>query len=278
MDTTVMRKSIVGDDWIREMCRLNPVQRIVDDKGVPTGNILSGPLRLSFCDTLMEAGPMMKSDPKSRLGHASALLFTPFTDFTIFWEEYYRIAAADFANCYDAASRQYYGIDNPLIDQGNKASKYEGYTPGLLMTNTSSQYKPAIVNGQMMPVTDPSKVYAGVWAIVSLNAYASGKGQPKKGPRFGLQTVMLIGDDTNLGGGAPDPRTQFKGVNVKPPVAVPAQAFGAGAPIGMPPGAPSIAAFYPPGAPAPVGGYQPAQALPPPPPGAADDEDWRQFT
>jgi hypothetical protein len=282
-ETTVMRKSIVGDAWIQEMCRLNPVQRVVDDKGVPTGNILSGPVRLSFCDSLLEAAPMMKSDPKSRVGHSSAVLFTPYTDFTIFWEEYYRICASDFAGNWDQGSQQYLGLDNPIIDQGMKA-KYDGYTPGLMMMNTSSQYKPPIVDWQNMPVTDASKVHAGAWAIMSLNAYASGKGQPRKGPRFGLQTVMIVGDDTNLGGGAPDPRAQFKGVNVKPPVAVPSAAFGAGAPMGVPPphtaGPGAIAAFYAPGAPqAPPGSFQPAgRALPPPPLGVPADDDWKQFT
>lgn len=279
MDTTIMRHSIVGDAWIQEMCRLNPVQRVLNDKGEPNGNILSGPVRLAFCDTLIEAGPMMKSDPNSRIGHATAVLFTPYFDPAIFWEEYYRIAASDFANHWVPETRQYAGLDNPIVSCDAKSQKYEGFTPGLLTMNTSSQYKPPIVNGQQMPVT-PDKVYPGVWAILALNVYASGKKSPRKGPRFGLQTIMIVGDDKNLGGGAPDPRQQFRGVNVKPPVAVPAAAFGAGAPLGMPPGAASIAAFYPAGAPMaqPPGAYMPAQPLPPPPPGVADDEDWRQFT
>src|SRR5690606_14872529 len=47
-------------------------------------------------------------------------------------------------------------------------------------------------------------VYPGVWAICAINRYTFNDPR-KKGVAFGLQSVMIIGDDTALGGGAPDP-------------------------------------------------------------------------
>lgn len=274
MNTTVMRDSVVGDAWIQETCRLNPVQRVIDPKtGLPNGNILTGPVRLTFCETLLIKGKLMKTDPKSKEGHATNALFTPYTDLAIFWEEYWKICASDFANLYDTGTAQYYGIDNPVREQAEKV-KFGGYTPGLKYITCTSQFKPAVVDARMNPIVDPARVYAGVWAILAVNGYASGKNQPKKGPRFGLQSVMIIGDDTPLGGQAADPKQQFASANVKPPIAAPAAAFGQSAPP-PPPGVGGIAAFYPPtGAPPPM----PSQgSYPPPPPPLASEEDLSQF-
>jgi hypothetical protein len=269
MTTTCMRSSIVGDAWIQEMCRLNPVQRVMGENGQPNGNILTGPVRLSFCDSLFTAQRAMKSDANSRVVHATSMLFPPFTDFAIFWEEFYRIAAADFASHYDAPSGQYYGLDNPIFDQGTKL-KYDGYTPGLMALNTSSQFKPPVVDMRGNP-TDPSKVYPGVWAIVALNAYASGKQAPRKGPRFGLQSVMIIGDDKPIsGGGAVDPKAQFANVSVRPPTTVAPAAFGQA--VQTPPQGQGVAAFYPPGAP-PTGPVIPGRPPMPVAPGVPADDD-----
>jgi hypothetical protein len=268
-----MRNSVVGDAWIREMCQINPVQHVLNDKGEKTGNILSGPVRLAFVETLLVAGPQMKSKPDSPLKHSATIMFTPFVDLTIFWEEYYRIAASDFADHYNKEYNQYAGLDNPIYDQGAKL-KYDGFTPGCMAVNSSSNYKPPVVDIRNNPIVDPSKVYAGVWAIVSLNAYASGKNTPRKGPRFGLQTVMIVGDDTNLAGGAPDPRQQFKGVQVKAPVTVAPGAFGA--PVGAPPPSAGTAAYYPPPPAGGVPNMAPA-AMAPPPPGVPAEDDLSQF-
>lgn len=277
MTTTVMRDSVVGDAWIREMCAANPVQLVLNDKGEPNGNLLSGPVRLTFCDALFTAKPQMRSQPNSPIKFWTGILFTPFSVLDVLWAEYYRIAASDFADCYN--NGQYYGIDNPVYDQGSKM-KFQGYTPGCMALNATSNYKPPVVDIRNNPITDESKVYPGVWAIVALNAYPSGKNTPRKGPRFGLQTVMIVGDDKPLAGGAPDPRAQFKGVNVKPPTAVPAAAFGQG--VQTPGQRPGVGAFYPP---PPPGGaaaaFAPPGAPPPPmapPPLGTGDEDLSQFS
>lgn len=208
MTTTVMKNSQVGDQWIQDMSRLNPVQRVVDDKGSVTDSILSGPVRLAFTDSLFTAKPQMKKDPTSKLKHSVTMLFTPYTVFDLYWEDYYKVAASDFASHYNPEARQYYGLDNPIYDQGTKM-KYPGFTPGLMAMNVSSNFKPHIVDPQGNLIVDERRVYPGVWAIVATNRYASGKQAPRKGPRFGLQTIMIIGDDAVLASGAPDPKMQF---------------------------------------------------------------------
>lgn len=288
MQTTVMRDSMVGDAWIQEACRLNPVQRVIDEKtGQPNGNILSGPVRLAFTDNVLKPGPKMKSDPKSAVGYSCTILWTPYADLAIIWEEYYKICASDFADCYNPHMQQY-AVDNPIYDQGTKAVKYSGFTAGCMASNVSSNFAPQVVDMRGNPITDERRVYPGVWAICALNAYASGKKTPRKGPRFGLQSIMLIGDDKPLGGGAPDPKTLFKGVQVKPPVAVPGMGFGQGVPTGAPGappvGAPAVGQFYPPSPPSGAMGG-PAPGMPPgmpprpmtPPPPGSGEEDLSQF-
>lgn len=279
-DTTVMKDSQVGDAWIAEACRQNPVQQVLNADGTPTGNWLTGPVRLNFCDSLFELKPQMKNDPNSALKASLMCMFTPYTNMQPFYDEYYRVAQTEFAEYWNPAMQQYVGIDNPITDQGFKAHKYMGFTPGLMCTTMSSFYLPPVVDIRGNPIIDQKKVYPGVWAIVAFNTYASGKKFPKKGPRFGLQTVMIIGDDKSLMGGGADPRTQFKAVTVTAPVAIAPGGFGK---PNQPPGVPPAGqAYYPPTG-LPAAPHMPMLPRPPgappaPPVGAPDDEDISQFT
>lgn len=277
MASTLMKDSVVGDDWIKAVCRDNPTGMLPGD-----GRYIStGPCRLAFCDTLWEpkAPP---NQPNGTPKYSVCALYTPFTDMNVFYGEYFRVCAEMFPDFYNphlnGGAGGYSGLESPFHDAATKAHKFEGFTPGLTYINHTSKFKPAIVTPppgpgmEPMPVTDKSKLYPGVWAILVVNAYGYGKSppQPKKGVSFGIQAVMLIGDDKNLAGGGIDAGTAFSGVNVKPP-AVAAGAFsgmfppGAGAPpmMGQPPrppmpGAPAMA---PPPAPnaAALAAYPPAE-------------------
>lgn len=278
MTTTVMRDSVVGDAWIQQCVQNVPVQRVVDQAtGQLTGDILTGPVRLAF--------PFIFELPKRREGegdpkYGTTMLFTPYHDFTILYEEYYAVCAREFTDYYDAASGQYYGLHSPFRQQAEKV-KMGGYTPGLVFINAGSKFQPQVVDVRGNPVIDPKKVYPGVWAICSINAYAF-KDPRKKGVSFGLQSIMLIGDDTKLGGGAPDPNKTFSGVRgaiAPPPVSAGAMAGMPGGqqpPAGPPPGLPGAPpggtyAAPPasaPGAP-PAGGYS-MPGTPPAPPAGAD--------
>jgi hypothetical protein len=250
MSTTVMRDSSIGDDWIKRVCEMNPSQSITDpNTGQPTGNILTGPVRLAFCD-LFTPGKPMNANEEGKYG--TQALFTPYTDFSAMYNAYYEICGREFADYYDSGTQQYHGLHSPFRDQSEKL-KLGGYTPGLVFMTLSSKFKPPIVDLRMNPIVDESRVYPGVWAILSINAYAFGKNppQPKKGVSFGLQSVMIIADDDSFGGGAPDPKGQFGGVNVQPPQGQPGAMFGqpGGVPASAPGGLPGQA-FTTPGQPA----------------------------
>jgi hypothetical protein len=235
-----MRDSIVGDDWIRQQMALNPIRPVMDDKGNPTPNFSSGPVRLGWVevDTLPEpkAG---QSAPK----YSVQALFPPGTDFSVMHNEYYRAVAASFPDYYDQATNQYHGLQSPFRNQSEKL-KYQGFTPGCTFVKFSSKFKPMVVDWRGNPV-DANKVYPGVWAICFFNTYEYGKNppQPKKGVSFGLQMIMLIGDDTKFGGGGgPNPQKLISGagLNVQAPIVRPNMGAAPGAQPATPPQAPAV--------------------------------------
>jgi hypothetical protein len=188
-------------------------------------------------------------------------LHTPFTDINVYMQEYYRICGEMFRDYYNPTMNQYVGLENPFHDCALKAHKFEGFTPGLFYVNHTSKFKPSIVDTLKNPITDKSRVYPGVWAILIVNAYGYGKSppQPKKGVSYGLQAVMIIGNDQNLSGGGVDPRQVFAGVNVEPPKINPAAFNGLVPP--PPNGAPQMPVGLPGVVPGAPGGFSP----PPPP-------------
>lgn len=222
MTSTLVRDSIVGDDWIRQTAAAVPIQRVIDAAGQFTGDILTGPVRLAFTDTLFALPKDAADDTK----YGAALLFTPMADPRILYEEYYACCGREFPQYYDQQSQQYHGLHSPFHDQAEK-SRFGGFTPGAFYFNSSSQYKPPICDTRFNPIVDPNKVYPGVWAVCTVRPFAYGKvnrtdGKPtKRGVGFGLQSVMIIADDTRFGGGAPDPRDHFKGVNISAPIVRP---------------------------------------------------------
>ena len=235
MTTTIIRDSIVGDQWIQQTMAANPVTRIINQTtGQFTGDISTGPVRLAFEDLMELPEPTDEiKEPK----YGSMLLFPPGVDFSIFYEEYYRMCAEKFASHYNAATQQYEGLVSPFKDQGEKA-KFSGFTAGCVHMTCKTDYKPSVVDMRFNPIVDKTKVYPGAWAIVSVKPYAYGMGSKlgKKGVSFGLQSVMIIADDTKLAGGGPDAKQQFAHVKVSAPIARPnvnAMPQGA-APQGMP--------------------------------------------
>lgn len=260
--STLMTNSIVGDKWVREVCQNNPTVMLPGENRL----ISSGPVRLAFCDTLWE--PKAPSgQPNGTPKYSVCGLYSPFADMNVYYSEYYRICAEMFADHYNPHLQPpgYSGLENPFHDCAQKAHKFEGFTPGLLYVNHTSKFKPSIVDATPAKniITDKAKVYPGVWAILVVNAYGYGKSppQPKKGVSFGLQAVMIIGDDQNLAGGGIDPREAFKHANVRPPAINPASLAGLAPP--PPPGAAPGRPYTPGVAPGYVagGGY-----APPPPP------------
>jgi len=251
---TLMANSAVGDEWIRRACAENPTKK--DDAGY----IVSGPVRLAFCDTLFEPKAPM-GNPNATPKFSVCALYSPFVDMNVYLQEYYRLAGETFREYYNPHLNQYTGLENPFHDCALKAHKFEGFTPGLYFMNHTSKFKPSIVDTLKKPIEDKSRVYPGVWALIAVNAYPYGKSppQPKKGISFGLQSVMIIENDTNLSGGGVDPAQVFRDVKVQPPKINP------GAFAGLVPPPPNGGPRMPVGMPGVVPGAPPAYSPPPPP-------------
>lgn len=284
--TTLMKDSIVGDDWIRQMMQTVPPQKVTGPDGLWTGDILSGPVRLSWAHLFKLAEKSaMNQNPKFE----ATLLFPAGTDMSLFYEEYYRIAGEKFQSFWNG--QQYVGLHSPFHDQGEKF-KYDGYMNGSIYFKASSNFKPPVVTpvpgdpNRFNPVVDEAKVYPGVWAIVAMNCFASGLNQgpqAKKGPAFGLQSVVIIGEDQNLGGGkAADPTQMFGGLGGPAGLPAPIQRPNFAGIPGAQPSVPPTPGYQPmtpvmpgvpvqqPGMPATITTtYRPA-----PPPPSQDDDDY----
>lgn len=79
----------------------------------------------------------------------------------------------------------------------DKNPEYSGH----MFMNVSGKNKPGIVDEQLNPVMDADQVYSGVYARVSINAFAFNT-SGNKGVSFGLNNVMVLGRGDRLSGGA----------------------------------------------------------------------------
>jgi len=253
--TTAPKDSIINAQWLADMMRANP------PKILENGNVLSGMVRLAF-PNLFKPRAASNNNQQGGDGGAgkfgAALLFPPGADMTLFSQVWTKAAREAFPQNWDPQG-QPIGLHIPFHDQREKAfgvKPLAGYTPGAITFNVSSQFKPQVVDANMNPIVDEARVYAGVWAIVAMNVYKYGKPQPKTGIGFGMQSVMIVADDTKLGGGGSDPRKDFGGITISATSDV-ASKFGAAASVsGVPSSVMPSGGFV-----GSVGGL-PVQALP----------------
>jgi hypothetical protein len=106
-------------------------------------------------------------------------------------------------------------IKSPFRKQMEKAALGQmGYSsdPSAVYINVASEQPPGVVDYNLNPILDPSKVYGGVVANVQINAFAWNHATGGKGISFGLQNVQILRDGPKLGSGNPDPRSVFTAV------------------------------------------------------------------
>lgn len=66
--------------------------------------------------------------------------------------------------------------------------------------NSSAKYRPGVVDRSVQPILDQSEVYSGVYAKVSVTAFAYNT-RGNQGVGLGLNNVQVLGGGDNLGGG-----------------------------------------------------------------------------
>ena len=226
-------------EWIQKACTQNPVMKLLDPtSGQFVGNYSTGPVRLAWTHGLRT--PQKNDAGNDKYG--CTVLFPPGVDLSILVAAVNECGAANFPENMTPQGFRWDNLQSPWHDQFEKHTKYSGYTPGAWFFNVGTNFLPRIVDTNMNDIVDDKRIYAGVWAILAVNVYPYGKvkrqGPTKKGVSFGLQSTVLIADDTPFGGAGLDPKAAFKGINIDSSVN-PAAAFGQITPPSSPqPGGP----------------------------------------
>lgn len=238
------------------MMASNPVTALVDSSGKPTGNFTSGLVRLAF----VNAFTPKEGDSGEKYG--ITCMWVPGQDYTPLWNEVCAKAAHAFPGRVNPDGTP--AVKLPFNQQSAKAGQYTGFTPGGIFFNATSKFKIPVNDVNFNQITDPSKVYGGCWAICGVNVFTYSN--KTTGVGIGIQSVYLVADDDNLGGGAPDPRQMFGGAKVTPAASAKAtQALMGAMPSAPPPPPPGM------GAPPPL--LYPAPPPPPPALGGAEPID-----
>jgi hypothetical protein len=218
-----MRDSNMTDEWVKAQWAKNPCVKLAN------GDIRTGPVRLSFANILKPSKPTQQK-PDGNYG--AVLLFPAGVDISVLQNEMRDVALAKWP---DAGKPGGPKLFKPIRDQDidgkgqpGEADRYAGYERGAMRIGANANQKVPCVDQRLAPIVEGDKVYSGVWAIVTVRCYTFEQ-QANKGPTFGLQAVMIVADDTNLGGtGSANPQEAFAGVSVEAGDINADAAFGAG--------------------------------------------------
>lgn len=218
-----MRDTNMTDEWIKAQWAKNPCVKLAN------GDIRTGPVRLSFPNILKPGKPTQQ---KPDGGYGAVLLFPKGVDISVLQKEMRDVALAKWPQAGQKGGPKLF---NPIRDQdidgkGNpgEAERYAGYELGAMRIGANANQKVPCVDRRLTPIIDESKVYPGVWAICTVRCYTFER-DGNKGPTFGLQAVMIVADDTNIGGtGSASPQEAFAGVSIDQGDINPDAAFGAG--------------------------------------------------
>lgn len=191
-----MFKSDKSEDWVKRACAANPIA-LLDN-----GNYTSGPVRLSW-PNIFEKGKPMDEGAEGKYG--SVILFPAVVNLDLLQIAVLNCAKENFASNF-GADGQPFGLHFPFRDQQVK-QHIDGYVPGSIFLTLPSGQRPPCVDHNLQNIIEESRVYPGVWAIVSMNVFSWDR-KVKKGVSFGLQSVMIVADDLPLGSVA-DPAADF---------------------------------------------------------------------
>lgn len=187
-----------SDEWIFNVLNDNPALVL------ESGNLRLPPARLSFPYLFKKQEPM---EPGGTAKFAATFLFHPLTDLEVVKGEVRKLALSKHP---DYGQKGGPHLQSPFRDQEEK-ERFDGYLPGGVFITATGERRIPVVDRKLIPIVDEEKVYPGVWVIGTVRPfYYSYK--VKKGLSFGLQSVMVVSDDQQLGGGGSDPNKDFAGV------------------------------------------------------------------
>lgn len=175
-------------------------------KPVPRPTIITTPeVRLSF-PALFKPKP--KSQGSAELTYQATLLIPPTCDLKPF------ITAMQAAIAARWGAKVPPGLRNPIRNAEEK--DYAGYEKGWKFISTQNTSPVPVVDRQRIPITDPSKVYAGCWIHACIGAWTYDN--VSKGVSFELKAVQFLRDDERLDGrGKPvNPDEAFEAIEMPP--------------------------------------------------------------
>lgn len=149
------------------------------------------PVRLSFPHLFVAQAGLNDDGTPGKAKYSVALLFPAGANIDVLRAGAKEKQDAKFGADYKGAK-----LHTPFRDQGDKGH-LAGYEEGRVFISANSTQKPgvvAVVGGVRSAVTDPTLVYAGCWALVTLRPYDFTNAK-KKGVSFGLGNVMKLFDD-----------------------------------------------------------------------------------
>ena len=191
----------MNSEWIANAVRKNPC--IILET---SGNIRTCPVRLSFPNVFTRSKPI---PPNVEGKYSANLVFPVQADLILLKAEAARATMDKWAN---AGAKSGPKLKSPFKEQSEMADRYEGYgDEGIFLTCVSDNIIP-VFDARSQPITDPDRVYPGVWAVATIRPFVYDKGV-NKGTSFGLQGLMIIADDKRLGGGGASP-SDFKGIDI----------------------------------------------------------------
>lgn len=163
----------------------------------PNTRVVTGKVRLSYVH-LFEA---YTSDPEEQEPKFSVTILIPKKDKTTLA----KIEAAIEAAKAEGKSKKWDGKIPPNFkttlhdgDEEADLEKNPEYAGHMYMAMSSKQ-RPGVVDEDLNPILDSTRVYSGCYGRVSINAYPySAKGN--KGVSFGLNNVQFLEDGEPLGG------------------------------------------------------------------------------
>ena len=204
-DMTLMADTNMTDEWIKKACERNPI-RVLD-----SGNILLCPTRGSFLNLFERSRPI---PPATEGSYGGNLIFPTCADLSVLEQAVVDVLKEKCPDALSADPKKRVKVKSPFKDQGDML-KYEGYVEGgKFISATSKKNRPTLVDARQQIVTDETLVYPGVWVVCTVRPFWYDKGV-NKGVSFGLQSVMLVADDKNLGGGGGgNIAADFAGVNI----------------------------------------------------------------
>jgi Protein of unknown function (DUF2815) len=198
----------MNETWIKEYLQRFPCVLRTN------GNIRTCPVRLSF-PQLWEAKSIVIKGVAGKPKFGSTLLFPKTADLSVLVKACAAAATEKFSDKWKAKlpNGSTVGKGAKLIEfpfhDGEECDGMAGFESGAYFLRVYSDSKPGVVDSRAMAITDKSSIYPGVWALVTIRAFAYDV-DVNKGVSFGLQNVQKIADDESLGAARSTAEEEFE--------------------------------------------------------------------